>query len=390
MQEGEYEAVLARIDALEHAAMEIGTRLDERTVCAELAGFLVRRVADAAAVDILVPDGAEPGAGAVHGPGSGPAHGTSVVAGAGALLDGSGGAGERPGAQVLKLALVTGDGEELGRVRAARASGGFSTHESAVVAHATRLAGLHLGHARRLAATEATALHLQRALVAEPGRPHPNLEIAGRYLPAGPRTLVGGDWFETVRLHFGRSLLVVGDVMGHGLDAAVDMNAYRTALREVAGTDLPPHRVLRQLDAVVAEDEGRRPATCLLIQVDPARSTATFASAGHLPPVVFAADGSAELVDLPVGPPLGTGLGGYEPEVRTLGPADTLLLFTDGLVERRGEDIDVSLARLAALRLAPGSGPEAVVDEVLRRLDARTAEDDVAVLAARVRERPVA
>ncbi|MFB7962896.1 PP2C family protein-serine/threonine phosphatase, partial [Streptomyces sp. NPDC056019] len=126
----------------------------------------------------------------------------------------------------------------------------FSVDETEVVRHAARLATRHLGHARLLAATEDTALHLQRALVAEPGQPHPNLEIAGAYLPAGPRTLVGGDWFETVRLHFGRSLLVVGDVMGHGLDAAVDMNAYRTALREVAATDLPPHRVLRHLDSV--------------------------------------------------------------------------------------------------------------------------------------------
>ncbi|MGW5423935.1 PP2C family protein-serine/threonine phosphatase [Streptomyces sp. NPDC003943] len=408
---GEYEAVLARLDALEHAATEIGTRLDERVICAELAGFLVRRVAGAAAVDLHPQDGAPatPGPAAVAGDpallkdtadaaaegagtegaaaeGAGPEG--AGTAGAGAEGPGAVGRGAPPAAAVLAVPLLAATGEELGRVRVARAGEGFSGHDTAVVAHAARLAAVHLRHARRLAATEATALHLQRALVAEPGRPHPNLEIAGRYLPAGPRTLVGGDWFETVRLHFGRSLLVVGDVMGHGLDAAVDMNAYRGALREVAATDLPPHRVLRQLDAVVAEDEARRPATCLLIQVDPARATATFASAGHLPPVVFAADGSAELVDLPVGPPLGTGLGGYEPAVRTLTPADTLLLFTDGLVERRGEDIDASLARLAALRLPAGSGPEAVVDEVLRRLDAHTAEDDVAVLAARVRERP--
>ncbi|XEC29202.1 serine/threonine-protein phosphatase [Streptomyces fradiae] len=385
--EGEYEAVLARLDALEHAATEIGTRLDERTVCAELADFLVRRVADAAAVELRPVDtgpsgGLRPAAPDTPTPVSPP--GPAASAGKTALLDRA----DPDGTSVLAVPLLAPDGTELGRVRVARAAGGFGAHETAVAAHAARLAAVHLGHARRLAATEATALHLQRALVAEPGRPHPNLEIAGRYLPAGARTLVGGDWFETVRLHFGRSLLVVGDVMGHGLDAAVDMNAYRSALREVAATDLPPHRVLRQLDAVVAEDAGRRPATCLLIQVDPARSTATFASAGHLPPVVFAADGSAELVDLPVGPPLGTGFGGYEPAVRTLAPADTLLSFTDGLVERRGEDIDVSLARLAALRLPPGSGPEEVVDEVLRRLDAHTAEDDVAVLAARCRERP--
>ncbi|MFJ5074275.1 PP2C family protein-serine/threonine phosphatase [Streptomyces sp. NPDC088553] len=293
-----------------------------------------------------------------------------------------------PATHRLALPLAVHDEEPLGTVTLTRTGGTpFSDDEVALARYAARLAARHLGHARRLVAAEDAALHLQRALVAEPGRPHPNLEIAGGYLPAGPRALVGGDWFETVRLHFGRSLLVVGDVMGHGLDAAVDMNAYRSALREVAATDLPPHRVLRHLDSVVAEDDARRPATVLLVRVDPARGTATFASAGHLPPAVFGADGSAELVDLPVGPPLGTGVGGYEPTTRPLRPGDTLLLFTDGLVERRGEDIDDSLGRLAALRLSPDSGPDQVVDEVLRRLGAHGAEDDVAVLAARIRAR---
>ncbi|MFI8420614.1 PP2C family protein-serine/threonine phosphatase [Streptomyces sp. NPDC085479] len=292
------------------------------------------------------------------------------------------------GVHALTAPLAVDRERPLGTVTVTRAAPPYTDTDRAVVRQAARLAARHIRHARRLAATEDVALHLQRALVAEPGRPHPNLEIAGRYLPAGPRALVGGDWFETVRLHFGRSLLVVGDVMGHGLDAAVDMNAYRSALREVAATDLPPHRVLRHLDAVVAEDSARRPATCLLVRVDPGRGAATFASAGHLPPVVFGPDGSAELVDLPVGPPLGTGVGGYEPATRELGQGDTLLLFTDGLVERRGEDIDVSLARLAGLRLAPEPGPEQVVAEVLGRLDAHHAEDDVAVLAARVRTRP--
>ncbi|MFD4315504.1 PP2C family protein-serine/threonine phosphatase [Streptomyces sp. NPDC058548] len=293
-----------------------------------------------------------------------------------------------PATRRLSLPLAVDDEEPLGTVTLTRTGGTpFSGDEVALARYAARLAARHLGHARRLVAAEDAALHLQRALVAEPGRPHPNLEIAGGYLPAGPRALVGGDWFETVRLHFGRSLLVVGDVMGHGLDAAVDMNAYRSALREVAATDLPPHRVLRHLDSVVAEDDARRPATVLLVRVDPARGTATFASAGHLPPAVFGADGSAELVDLPVGPPLGTGVGGYEPTTRPLRPGDTLLLFTDGLVERRGEDIDDSLARLAALRLPEDSGPDRVVDEVLRRLGAHGAEDDVAVLAARIRAR---
>ncbi|MFJ8666599.1 PP2C family protein-serine/threonine phosphatase [Streptomyces sp. NPDC093600] len=382
--------MLARLRTLEDAAGRIGTVLDERAVCEDLAALLCRHGCEAVAVDVRPEEGAAPR--------------RAALAGTAELLDGAEPALPLPGedhrravawesragatpVHGLSVPLVW-EGLVHGAVIAVRAVGGpFTAHETDAVARAVRLAALHLGHARRLAATEQTALHLQQALVAEPGRPHPNLQIAGRYLPVGPRTLVGGDWFETVRLHFGRSLLVVGDVMGHGLDAAVDMNAYRSALREVASTDLPPHRVLRRLDAFAEEGE-RRPATCLLIQVDPARGAATFASAGHLPPVVFAADGSAEPVELHVGPPLGTGFGGYESVTRTVTPTDTLLLFTDGLVERRGEDIDVSLARLAALRLPAGSGPDEVVEEVLRRLDARNAEDDVAVLAARIRERP--
>ncbi|MDV5142952.1 PP2C family protein-serine/threonine phosphatase [Streptomyces sp. SBC-4] len=377
------EALPARVRAMEQAIGEIGTTLDETHTCREVAAFLVRRLGGSVVVDLAAEQGVPPRRAATARMSAEPVR--SDLGSESTAL-----AGSDP-VHTLTAALAVGDERPLGTVTATRIGGvPFTADEAATVHHAARLAARHIGHARRLAATEDTALHLQRALVAEPGRPHPNLEIAGGYLPAGHRTLVGGDWFETVRLHFGRTLLVVGDVMGHGLDAAVDMNAYRTVLREVAATDLPPHRVLRHLDSVVAEDDGRRPATCLLVRVDPARGAATFASAGHLPPAVFGADGSAELVDLPVGPPLGTGVGGYEPTTRPLTPAETLLLFTDGLVERRGEDIDVSLARLASLRLPPDPGPHQVVDEVLRRLGAHRAEDDVAVLAARVRARPTA
>ncbi|MFF9017112.1 PP2C family protein-serine/threonine phosphatase [Streptomyces sp. NPDC014870] len=384
----EHVAVQARLRAVTDAIQEIGAHPDEQGVCEDLARFLCRHGFDAAAVDVRPEDG--------------PGRVRVAVAGDPKLVDPADPAHEAaapltyadmaPGGIPVQVVVapLESQGRAIGHVRAVSARADpLGEHATATVRDAARLAAAHLSHARRLAATERTAFHLQQALVAEPGRPHPNLEVAGRYLPVGARTLVGGDWFESVRLHFGRSLLVVGDVMGHGLDAAVDMNAYRTALRDVASTDLPPHRVLRQLDSVVADDGGLRPATCLLVQVDPARGSATFASAGHLPPAVFSADGSAELVELPVGPPLGTGVGGYEPVTRALAPADTLVLFTDGLVERRGEDIDVSLARLSSLRVHPGSGPEELVEEVLQRLDAHHAEDDVAVLAARIRERPV-
>ena len=388
----EHTAVLDRLRALEEAAERIGATLDEASVSRELVAFLRDRLCDAAAVDLL-PEPVEVDDKPMDALAPGTAASSAAISSA-ALRDTCRAAQAGPpelldpsDASRTVSAPLAAHGLLHGTLLAARATGPFTDHERATLRAAARLAAVHLGHARRLAATEETALHLQRALVAEPGRPHPNLEIAGRYLPVGPRTLVGGDWFETVRLHFGRSLLVVGDVMGHGLDAAVDMNAYRSALRDVASTDLPPHRVLRQLDAVVAEDRARRPATCLLVQVDPARGAAGFASAGHLPPVVFRADGSAEIVEVPVGPPLGTGVGGYELVARQLAPSETLLLFTDGLVERRGEDIDVSLDRLAALSMPPRASPDQVVEEVLRRLDARHAEDDVAVLAARIRDR---
>ncbi|MEU9119906.1 PP2C family protein-serine/threonine phosphatase [Streptomyces sp. NPDC048506] len=401
--------VLARLRVVEEAAERIGTTLDEQTTCAELSRFLCRHLCDAAAVDLLSEDvtaARDPvrpalrrvaSAGLVKvlqarftDDGTGPPDGGPPLLRAlaegrpiavGAVLSGG------MSAQALSVPLVA-HGRRYGALLALRAGGSFADEEVTTVHHVARLAAAHLAHARRYASVQRTAMDLQRALLAEPGRPHPNLELATRYLPSGTSALVGGDWFETVRLHYGRTLLVMGDVMGHGLDAAVDMNAYRSTLRYVASTDLPPHRVLRQLDTAVAEDESRRPATCLLARIDPARGIAGFASAGHLPPVVFGPDGTADLLRVPVGPPLGTGIGGYDMVTRTLTPDDTLLMFTDGLVERRGEDIDASLARLARLRLPAGAGVEEALDEALLHLDGMHAEDDVAVLAARMRRHP--
>ncbi|MFE1292329.1 PP2C family protein-serine/threonine phosphatase [Streptomyces sp. NPDC058751] len=387
-------------DVPDDAVESVGTTLDERTTCEELVAFLCRHVCEAAAVDLLpkdvaagrrAPDAeltrvAAAGRTPLLDPPKGPRPLSLRALDEGRPITASIDLSGRTPRQVMAVPLLA-HGRLYGVVPAVRRGAPFSGAEVAGAHRAARLAAVHLGHSRRHAALRDTVLDLQRALLAAPGRPHPNLEVATRYLPAGGGSLVGGDWFETVRLHFGRTLLVVGDVMGHGLDAAVDMNAYRSMLRYVASTDLPPHRVLSRLDTAVAEDGTRRPATCLLVRVDPARGIAVVAGAGHLPPVVFAGDGSGELLPLPVGPPLGTGVGGYQQVVRGLSPDDTLVMFTDGLVERRGEDIDESLARLAALRLPPGAGVGDLLDEALAALDAGHAEDDVAVLAARIRPR---
>ncbi|GLF97739.1 PP2C family protein-serine/threonine phosphatase [Streptomyces yaizuensis] len=367
------------------AADRIGTTLDERTTCQELAGFLAAAGPDghgsaAVAVDLLADDVREPGTPLVR---------RAAVVGRAELLP------SRPPAAVLRgeprldgprLALpLIHRGRILGAVLVAREHGGYAGHELLLARSAARRAAVALDHARLFGHSQRTAGELQRALLTDPGLPHPNLRLVTRYLPSGTGTLVGGDWFESVRLHFGRTLLVMGDVMGHGVEAAVDMNSYRRALREAAAADLPPERILRRLDQDIAGHPARRPATCLLAQVDPARGLVAFSSAGHLPPVVIGRSGTAELTGIPVGPPLGTGVGGYDRATRPLGPDDTLLMFTDGLVERRGEDIDVSLARLTRLRPDPGAPLDALVDTVLTRLDAAHAEDDVAVLAARIR-----
>ncbi|MET7982583.1 MULTISPECIES: GAF domain-containing SpoIIE family protein phosphatase [unclassified Streptomyces] len=387
-------------DALEDAVESIGTTLDERMTCEELVAFVCRRLCDTAAVDLLPTDvaagrrsprpefarAAAAGRTRLLTPPDGPRPLSVRALDEGRPIAASIDLSARTPRQVMAVPLLA-HGRRYGVLLAVRQGAPFTGTDLAVAHHAARLAAVHLGHSRRHESLRGTVLDLQRALLAAPGRPHPNLDLATRYLPAGGSSLVGGDWFETVRLHFGRTLLVVGDVMGHGLDAAVDMNAYRSMLRYVASTDLPPHRVLRRLDTAVAEDGTRRPATCLLVRVDPARGTAVIAGAGHLPPVVFAGDGTGELLPLPVGPPLGTGIGGYQQVVRRLSPDDTLVMFTDGLVERRDEDIDESLARLAALRIPPGAGVDDLLDEVLAKLDAHHAEDDVAVLAARIRRR---
>ncbi|MBL1082532.1 SpoIIE family protein phosphatase [Streptomyces actinomycinicus] len=374
---------------LRAAASAIGTTLDEGTTCLELTRAAVAQAGGAAAV---LPAGRAVGSGyeAVSGnpcllPEAGQAG--VVVCGSGEPAEG-GAVSWSPGGgrTALSVPLVTGS-HSYGTLVCARAEAPFTRAEADHMAFLAERAASHIRHAREHDAVSSIVGKLQRALLAEPGRPHPNLDVAIRYLPVGQSSLVGGDWCETVRLHFGRTLLVVGDVMGHGLEAAVDMTAYRSSLRYIASADLPPHRVLRQLDEMASGEPDRRPATCLLARLDPNRGQVTLASAGHLPPVVIDGEGRASLLPVPVGPPLGTGLGGYEPATYRLAPGQTLMLFTDGLVEHRGEDIDQSLDRLTGVGFGTASGVEQVLDTVVARLDVQQAEDDVAVLAARIRDR---
>ncbi|MXM64383.1 SpoIIE family protein phosphatase [Streptomyces sp. HUCO-GS316] len=375
--------------ALRSAVGGIGTTLDENTTCAELTRVAVAQAGGAAAV-LSVSREAQTEYRAVSGNQELLPDAQQVAAAAREAAD----LGENKavhqksgGPRTALWVPLTTAGHHYGVLVCARAEAAYTRAEAEFMTFLAEHAASHIRHAREHDAVSSIIGKLQRALLAEPGRPHPNLDVAIRYLPVGDSALVGGDWCETIRLHFGRTLLVVGDVMGHGLEAAVDMSAYRSALRYIASADLPPHRVLRQLDTMASEESDRRPATCLIAQIDPNRGQVTMASAGHLPPAVIDAEGRTSLLPVPVGPPLGTGLGGYEPATFRLDPAQTLLLFTDGLVEHRSEDIDQSLDRLAGVGFRAGSDVQEVLDTVLARLDARHAEDDVAVLAARLQHR---
>ncbi|MDH6706602.1 serine phosphatase RsbU (regulator of sigma subunit) [Kitasatospora sp. MAA19] len=421
----ELEQARARLALLDAAAERIGTTLDLSTTCAELTAFTVPGFADLATIDVLPPDAdpARPGHGAPlrlqraavdavpalraalgesirpgesvrHGEGSAAAR---SLAGGGAVLTEPGPEDASPVGitSLLVLPLATHDRLvgllTLGRSAATPA---FTPDEAALLGALAARAAAAIDHARRYTRSQGIALELQRALLTEPGNPHQNLLLASRYLPSGTSSVVGGDWYETVRLPFGRTLLAMGDVMGHGVEAAVDMSHYRSTLRDVAGMDLPPHRILRQLDNVISANDTARPATCLLVLADPGRGRWTLSSAGHLPPALITPDHATELLQVPTGPPLGTGLGGYEQTTHPLTPDQTLLLYTDGLVERRDEDIDASLARLAALRLPATGDLDDLLDAVLHALappgpttHGTTTDDDIALLAARPKPR---
>ncbi|MFC7308123.1 SpoIIE family protein phosphatase [Streptomyces monticola] len=288
------------------------------------------------------------------------------------------------------LVPLTSDSRTLGILAMVRCAPSplFASEDVAVARELVTRAARALGRAVEFARERTMALELQRALLSEPPVPHPELDTASRYLPAHDSALVGGDWFDSLALPQGRNLLVIGDVMGHGVDAAVAMSHYRSMVRAMASAELPLSEVLRHADRMVAESGFDRVATCLLALGDPRTGTITYANAGHLPPWRLTPEGRSEIVPIPADPPLGTGLGDYHTLTRSGLPGGTLFLYTDGLIERRSDDIDTSLARLTRLRLNPRDDLETILDAVLDQLVAEPAEDDIAVLAARTRTRP--
>ncbi|MFD4024657.1 SpoIIE family protein phosphatase [Streptomyces sp. NPDC058576] len=260
---------------------------------------------------------------------------------------------------------------------AGKGEGGVLVYAADVTDHAEAAERLRTSERRH----RETAVTLQRSLLPQELEQPDDLRIAATYQPGGTDAAVGGDWYDVITLGAGRTALVIGDVMGRGVRAAAVMGQLRTAVRAYARLDLPPHEVIQLLDGLAAEIDASQIATCVYAVHDPNEGQLVYASAGHLPILVCDEDGTVHRAADPTGPPLGTGGWVHTSGTIALPPGSTAVLYTDGLVERRSEDIDEGVASLArALSGAKGS-PQVVCDRLIRSLGV-TAEhdDDVAVL----------
>lgn len=255
-----------------------------------------------------------------------------------------------------------------------------------------------LDNARRFTRERGIALALQRALLPRESAVHPAVETAARYLPAGDcGAQAGGDWFDVVPLPGARVGLVVGDVVGHGVNACATMGRLRTAVRTLADIDLPPEELLTHLDDIIthaAGEQGGEPtgeipgdigATCLYAVYDPVSGTCSLARASHPAPVLIHPDGTSSVIDLPCGPPLGLGSLPFEAADVIVPEGGMLALFTDGLLTTRERDVDQGFSDLCGALALPAATLDALCDTVLDTLCPEPHTDDVTLLLARPR-----
>jgi serine phosphatase RsbU (regulator of sigma subunit) len=249
--------------------------------------------------------------------------------------------------------------------------------------HLARRAATAIDNSELYSQTRAAAEQLQHAVLPQGLVGDDHWEVSCHYRPSG-RAEVGGDFYDAFALADGRYVAFLGDVMGRGVAAAAAMAEVRAATRAFASIDPDPSFVLRRLDEMVAVYGSDQLVTLVYVLADAASGRLLVGNGGHPPPSVLRADGSVEQLPFTEGPPLGVAADDRAVVVITFGVGDTLLAFTDGLIERRDEDIDTGLDRLAravpALAAAPlASGLERLVEAV--RDD--TYDDDMAALGLR-------
>src|SRR3984957_16611696 len=297
------------------------------------------------------------------------------------------------GDSMLALPILAGE-TMLGFFVCARRSGfhRFDAYDTEIGMEFASRAALFVDGARRYSRERATALTLQRSMLPT-GLSHPaSVEVRHRYLPGSKLIEVGGDWYESIALPGGRVALVVGDVAGHGVRAAVTMGRLRTAIKTLTMLELPPAETLQRLDELMHELGVFEPhfATCVYAVYDSVDGSCEVASAGHLPPLLVHPDGRNELLDVSPAPPLGVGTGPIQSRTLPVEDGSLLVLYTDGRVEKRTQDIDVGINRLRDIFTA-GTVDLPLEDlcrATLAGVYADQQRDDIAVLIARLRSIP--
>lgn len=284
------------------------------------------------------------------------------------------------------VVALTARGRSLGAVTFVYAGSAraYGEHDLELAEELGRRAGLALDNARLHEQARQTAERLQRSLLPElPDAP--GLDIAAAYRPGEDGTQVGGDLYDVFALPDGRHAIVVGDVVGRGLEAAARMGELRSWLRAHAIRRIDPAEVLVDLDQTIAQLGGVSFATCAITFLDAATGRAEHASAGHLAPLVLS-EGGCEVMATRTGPPLGYYGGVRATSAFTVPAGATLVLFTDGLVERRGEVVDAGLHRL--LRAAPALLSQPLAEgtgRLVAELVDDEHDDDVTLLTVRPR-----
>jgi serine phosphatase RsbU (regulator of sigma subunit) len=301
----------------------------------------------------------------------------------------------RPAAGLLsgacKLLLpLNARGATLGYIVCTRKRGSrpFDAYDTEIGMEFASRAAILLDNARRYNRERATALTLQRSLLPTGLSAPSSVEVRHRYLPGSQLIEVGGDWYESIALPGARVALVVGDVAGHGVRAAVTMGRLRTAIQTLAMLELPPAESLQQLNELMQNMGEREPhfATCAFAIYEAVTGSLEVASAGHLPPLLVSPEGSSEFLDVSPAPPLGIGDGPISSRTFEVKDGSLFVLYTDGLVESRGRDIDDGLKRLQSV-FAPISVAEpidALAKAALAGVSSDRHRDDVALLIARL------
>ncbi|MFJ8489064.1 SpoIIE family protein phosphatase [Streptomyces sp. NPDC094038] len=433
---GRVEVVQERLTLLYDAGLRIGTTLDVTRTAEELAEFAVPGFADYVTVDLAdtVLSGEEPDEGGVaelrrvalhgirqdvplHPPGElihfdpftpqGEGFGSGRMVLESDMAAFSGWQAQDPdrarqlvayGIHSMISAPLRARGVILGVVTFWRSKEPtpFTEEDLSLAEELVARAATSIDNARRFTRERTMAVTLQRSLLPHALPEQNAVDAAYRYLPAGAGLGgVGGDWFDVIPLPGARVAIVVGDVVGHGLHAAATMGQLRTAVLNFSTLDLPPDELLWHLDELVTRIDQDRDrgcgsrtltgATCLYAIYDPVSRVCTMARAGHLEPVIVLPDGDAHLPGVPAGPPLGLGGMPYETSEVLLPEGSGIVLYTDGLIEDRREDIDEGIERLRRALAVPGRTPDQMCRAAMDAMLPGAARDDVALLVARTR-----